>query len=393
MSFNFQSVKPDPSRSAKWGNCAAIMGQEPPAGTLPMWLAQMDFPPAPVLQEAITSLTETGEYGYFTGLDTFQKSICWWYKTRFGWSPNPDHVIATHGIGNAIGLTLQAMTEPGDGIVIFTPVYNEFTAKVQRNGRNIVASPLKIDADGLFQLDLETLDGQMTGGEKIMLVSSPHNPAGRVWTVDELRAMAAFCEKHDLILVSDEIHMDLTFPGQTQVPTALAAPDALPRLIVLSAASKTFDIAGLRTGYAIIPDETLRTRYASLHRALDIQPNRVGLELTIAAYSPGGAAWVDELQKVISENAQVLSEGLNPLPGISVMPMQSTFLAWIDFTKTGLSAAEIMDRVQNRARIAVSPGHIFGTRGETCIRLNIGTPRSQIKEAVARLKDAFSDLQ
>ncbi|SEW38403.1 cystathione beta-lyase [Cognatiyoonia koreensis] len=392
MTFNFSSVKPDPSRSTKWGNCAAIMGQEPREGTLPMWLAQMDFPPAPVLQEAIIKLSETGEYGYFTGLDTFQNAVCWWYKTRFGWSPKPEHVIATHGIGNAIGLTLQAMTEPGDGIVIFTPVYNEFMAKVQRNGRTVVESPLLIDEEGLFRLDLDALDGRMTGSEKIMLISSPHNPAGRVWNVAELRAMATFCEKHDLLLVSDEIHMDLAFPGQTQVPTALAAPDALPRLIVLSAASKTFDIAGLRTGYAIIPDETLRTRFASLHRALDIQPNRVGLEMTIAAYSPQGAAWVDALQKVLAENAKVLSDGLNDLPGITVMPMQGTFLAWIDFAKTGLTSKEIMDRVQNDARIAVSPGHIFGARDETCVRLNIGTPRSHIEEAVSRLRSAFANL-
>ena len=393
MSFDFTTLKPDLSRSAKWAACEAVLGHAAPEDCLPMWVAQMDFLPAPVLQDAMTRLIGEGEYGYFTGIDRFREAIVWWYQTRFGWAPDPAHILATHGIGNAIGLTIQTMTDPGDGIIIFTPVYHEFTNKIRRNGRTVVESPLRMDADGLFQLDLDTLDTRMTGREKIMLISSPHNPAGRVWSVDDLARMTAFCEKHDLVLVSDEIHMDLVFSGHRHVPTAMAVPEALPRLIVMSAASKTFDIAGLRTGYVIIPDEDLRLRFEALHRALDIQPNRAGLDLTIAAYSPEGADWVDALVPVIEENARLLADGVGSLPGVDVMPMQGTYLSWLDFGKTGMSTDEIRRRIQGAARIAASPGPAFGTGGESCVRINIGTPRAQVEEAVSRLRGAFGDLQ
>lgn len=393
MTFDFTQDKADFSRSYKWAYVENVLGHAATPDTLPMWLAQMDFAPAPVLQDALTRLMDAGEYGYFSGLETFRQQVAWWYQTRFGWSPDPAHILPTHGIGNAIGLTFQALTEPGDGIVIFTPVYNEFTSKTQRNSRTVVESPMTRDAQGHFQLDLDTLDTQMTGREKIMLISSPHNPAGRVWTVAELTQMADFCDRHDMLLVSDEIHMDLVFPGHTQVPTALAVPQVIPRLIVMSAASKTFDIAGLRTGYVIIPDDALRARFTKLHSALDIQPNRAGLEMTIAAYSPEGAAWVDALLPVLADNARRLSEGLGAMPGVRVMPMQGTFLAWIDFERTGMNAAEIRRRVQSDARIAASPGPIFGTGGETAIRLNIGTTPARMDLAIARLQDAFADLQ
>lgn len=380
-------------RSTKWGNVDTFLGKKAAPDTLAMWLAQMDFQPAPFLQNAMDALRAEGEYGYFIGLDRFFARISWWYETRHGWSPDPAHMLVTHGIGNAIGITLQAMTEPGDGIIIFSPVYNEFQAKIQRNGRNVVSSKLVVDYAGLYRMDLASLETQLTGREKAVLFSTPHNPAGRVWETQELNALADFCLRHDLLLISDEIHHDLALPDSKHVPTAVAAPQILPNLIAMSAASKTFDIAGLRTGYVIIPCEKLRARFGALHKALDIQANRAGLELTCAAYTAEGAAWVDGLMAVLNTNRRIFCDGINAIPGMSAMPMQSTFLAWVDFDAIGMSSEEIHRRITSDARLVPSPGTIFGLEGNSWCRFNIGAPASVITEAVARLQAAFADLQ
>lgn len=393
MQFDFETPKDiTDGRSTKWRKMDMLLGRPADADMLPMWIAQMDFQPAPVLNTAMQALMECGELGYFD-YDEFAERIAWWYSNRHGWRPDPAHVFATHGIGNAVGLTLQSLTEPGDGIIIFSPVYHEFANKIRRNGRIMVESALEIDEAGLFRMNLEALEAQLTGNEKAVLFCSPHNPAGRTWEPAEIQALSAFCARNELLLLSDEIHMDLTFAGNKHTPTALNSPDALQHLVVMSAASKTFDIAGLRTGYVIIPDDDLRSRFAAFYAALDIQPNRLGADLTCAAYTPEGAAWVDALMQVLDGNRQALCDGMNAIPGVKAMPMQSTFLAWVDFSGTGMSDAEINKRIIEVARVLPTPGDGLGLGGALHHRFNIGAPRHIIDEAVARLRDAFSDLQ
>ena len=393
MTFDFTTPKDETAgRSTKWVGMQGLLGHAAPDDMLPMWIAQMDFQPAPFLLEATQALINSGEYGYFD-YGRFAERVAWWCARRHDWAVEPDTIFPTHGIGHAIGLTLQALTDPGDGIIVFSPVYHEFAHKIRRNGRTLVESPLRIDDAGLYRLDLDTLAQQLTGTEKAVLFCSPHNPAGRVWEAEELRALAAFCEAHDLLLLSDEIHFDLTYPGHTHLPTAKAAPQSLPRLVVMAAASKTFDIAGLRTGYVIIPDPDLRARFARLHAALDTQPNRLGCDLTCAAYTETGAAWVDALMAVLDGNRQTLCAGLNAIPGVRAMPMQSTFLGWADFSGTGMDAAEIKTRIHDSARVLPTPGEGLGLGGALHHRFNIGTPHARVAEAVARLQEAFSDLQ
>ena len=380
------------SGSSKWDGVASMLGHDDP-GALAMWLAQMDFAPGEFLTRAAQATVDRGQWGYFVGLERMFERVAWWAETRWGWPADPSHMRATHGLGNAIGICLQTWSNPGDEVIIFSPVYNEFAAKVQKNGRTPRQSPLSVDDDGRFQFDLEELEKSLSGREKIMLISQPHNPAGRIWSVAEMQAMAEFCARHDLIFISDEIHADLVFPGKAHVPAGTAVTEFLDRTIILTAASKTFDIAGLRTGTVIIPDATRRAEFDRLHRALDIQPNRMGVELTKAAYSEAGAAWVDGLQAYLAENARVLSDGLSSIPGVTVLPMEATYLAWVDFAGTGMDRAELDERTMKTARVVPSPGPIFGIGGEMCQRINIGTCRANIEDAVARLRAAFADLQ
>ena len=379
------------TNSVKWDQMEALYGIPSDQG-LAMWIADMDFRPAEVIQRKVKELHDNANYGYFSGLDDYRTAVGWWMENRHGWNIQSDWIRITAGLGNAIAMCLQTFSEPGDGVIVFSPVYHEFAKKIRNNNRQIVEFPLEI-VDGVFQMNFDAYEAQLTGNEKIMLLCSPHNPAGRIWTTAELRQIADFCETHDLLLISDEIHQDLVFPGQTFQTIALAAPEISKRMIVLTSASKTFNIAGTRTGHATIPDDKLRASFDKTLAALDLSPNLFGVGLTTAAYSPEGAEWVDQVVKYVDGNHQHLLSSLNGSPGIKVMPMQSTYLAWVDFSGTGMEFSEINERVTNSAKIAASPGPAFGKGGEACLRFNIATTRANITEAVNRILAAFSDIQ
>ncbi|WP_135505908.1 MalY/PatB family protein [Roseovarius aestuariivivens] len=376
----------------KWDLMEPAFGV-PASDGIPMWVADMDFEAPDVLQEATKSLIEKANYGYFTGEPEMKDAVAWWMETRHGWSPDPRHMFSTAGLGNAIAICIQTFTDPGDEVIIFTPVYHEFTKKIVNADRVVKESPLVIDADGLYRMDLDALGKSLSGKEKMLLFCSPHNPAGRVWTVEEQKALAAFCIRHDLILVSDEIHHDLTFPGQTHVPMPVAAPEVAERLVMLTSSSKTFNTAGSRLGTVTVPGADLRQRFGHALKALNLQANLLGCVLTCAAYSPRGAEWVDQLTRYLDGNRSAFLDAVAQIPGLRPMPMQATYLAWVDFTNTGMEMSEILRRVRNDARIAPSVGDEFGSGGEMFLRFNIGTTRARINTAISRLQDAFSDLQ
>ncbi|KGJ16265.1 aminotransferase class I/II-fold pyridoxal phosphate-dependent enzyme, partial [Paracoccus sanguinis] len=237
-------------------------------------------------------------------------------------------------------------------------------------------------------------EGRLTGAERMLILCSPHNPGGRVWSAGELREIAAFCRARDLILVSDEIHHDLVLPGSPRhTVTALAAPEIADRLVTLTAATKSFNLAGAHLGNAIIPDAGLRARYAARMGALGISPGLFGPPMVAAAYSPEGAAWIDALVAYLAENARVFDAGIAAIPGARSMRLQATYLSWVDFSGTGIDAEGLRARVEGGARIAANHGESFGTGGAQHLRFNIATPRARVAEAVARLQQAFADLQ
>ncbi|TNE68017.1 MAG: pyridoxal phosphate-dependent aminotransferase [Rhodobacteraceae bacterium] len=375
---------------AKWDMMEKIYGV-PAEDGIAMWVADMDFHPPAVVQKALENMTAHGVYGYFGDEREYHAAIQWWMKNRHGWEIDPMWIFTTHGLVNGTALCIDAFSEPGDGIVLMTPVYHAFSRVIKAAGREIVECPLALES-GRYVMDFDAWDAQMTGTEKMLILCSPHNPGGRVWTRVELEGVAAFCKRHDLILVSDEIHHDLVMPGHTHTPMALIEGIA-DRLIMMSATTKTFNIAGTHSGNVIIADETLRAKFGSRMAALGISANSFGLEMATAAYSPEGAAWVDELVAYLDGSRQIFDAAIAEIPGLTSMPLEATYLAWVDFSGTGMSREEFTARVEKTAHIAPNHGPTFGKGGELYLRFNLATPRSLVETACSRLKEAFSDLQ
>ncbi len=376
---------------AKWDMMQATYGVGPDDG-IAMWVADMDFRPPACVGQALQGMLDHGVFGYFGDDRAYRASVVWWMQTRHGWDVDPAAILTTHGLVNAVGVCVDTFTAPGDAVVLFTPVYHAFARVIRAAGRTVTECPMPQE-QGVYRLDLADAAARLTGRERMLILCSPHNPGGRVWTRAELRAIADFARAHGLILVSDEIHHDLVMPGHTHVPMPLAAPDVAERLVMLTSPSKTFNMAGGHTGQIIVPDPALRGRLSGRLAALGLSPNAFGLTMTTAAYSADGAAWVDALMVYIAGNARRFDDGIAAIPGLRSMPLQSTYLAWVDFAGTGMDAAEFTARVERDARIAANRGPTFGTGGESFLRFNLGAPRVVIDDAVARLQAAFRDLQ
>lgn len=379
------------THSVKWDMMDKFYGVPADTG-LSMWVADMDFRPADCIQRALKGMLDHGIYGYFGDDRAYLDSIRWWMANRHGWDVAPDWVLTAHGLVNGTAICVQALTAPGEGVAVMAPVYHAFGKVVRGSGRRLVELPLKNEA-GRLEMDFAAWDSMIDPGTKMLILCSPHNPGGRVWTAAELRGVADFCRRHDLILVSDEIHHDLVFPGATHTVMAKAAPEALDRMILLTATTKTFNIAGAHTGNIIIPDAALRKRVGDFAFGLGISGNTFGLIMATAAYSPEGAEWVDALVGYLDGNRQVFDAGVNAIPGVASMRLESTYLAWVDFAGTGMAPAEFIGRVEKGAGIAANHGSSFGLNGESFLRFNLATPRARVVEAVERLQAAFADLQ
>lgn len=379
------------THSTKWDLMESRYGVSAQDG-LAMWVADMDFRPPACVSSALQGMVDHGVFGYF-GPDTeYRDAIRWWMQSRHGWDVSRDWIFSTHGLVNGTSLCMEAFTRPGDGVVLFTPVYHAFARVIHGMGRRVVECPLA-QVDGRYEMDFAAYDARMTGSEKMVILCSPHNPGGRVWSADELRGVAEFAKRHDLVLVSDEIHHDLVMPGQRHIPMATLEAGIEDRLVMMSATTKTFNMAGSHIGNVIIADPALRKRFGAVMAGLAIGPNSFGMVSATAAYSPEGAVWVDELCAYLDGNRRLFDDGVNAIPGLRSMPMEATYLAWVDFANTGMDPSEVIRRVETEARIAANHGDTFGSGGETFLRFNFATPRARVAQAVERLQAAFSDLQ
>ncbi|MEM8973237.1 MAG: MalY/PatB family protein [Pseudomonadota bacterium] len=380
------------THSSKWDNIAKLSGITAD-DAIPMWVADMDFAAPPGVTEALQEEINRGVHGYYADNGSWAEAACSWMANRHQVEFDPAWVSPTPGIVSGLGLILQAVSEPGDEVVIFPPGYHAFRRIITANDRKICDAEL-VESNGRYVMDFDSLAKQLTPQTKVVFFCSPHNPGGNTWSPDEIRELANFCVTHNLILVSDEIHCDLVFPHAKHTPTLSAAPEIADRLITCVAATKTFNLAGAHVGACITSNSELKQRLDKRIAASGLGSyNAFGMTATEAAWRTG-ESWLDELIVYLDDNRQHFDRSIEAaIPGARSMALDATYLAWVDFSGTGLTPDDVAERVKGQARIFASPGPQFGPGGHNRLRFNFATPRPTLDDAIDRLSEAFKDVR
>ncbi|BBB89611.1 MAG TPA: PatB family C-S lyase [Methylomusa anaerophila] len=374
------------SGSAKWDDAARLFGSE---DVLPMWVADMDFPSPPAVLEALAARVQHGIFGYPSPHSYAYDAVADWLDKRLDWKADPGWMVSTPGVVTAITLAVQTFTKPGDKIIIQPPVYPPFFSCVLNNNRTLIENPL-IHQAGEYRMDFDDLANKARDA-KMLILCSPHNPVGRVWSRPELTTLAKICADNGVLIVSDEIHGDLVYAGYRHIPVA-SLESAIPnQAVTFIAPSKTFNTAGLYTSVAIIPDNNLRREFAKTAQLLGIGKNNVfGITALEAAYRYG-APWLDRLLPYLADNAQYLTRYIaDNIPAIKVDKPQGTFLAWLDCRDLGLAPAALAKFFVQKAKVGLNDGLTFGKQGSGFMRLNFGCPRPVLTEGLHRIRQAVS---
>ena len=380
------------THATKWDMMTKLSGIDAQEG-IAMWVADMDFAAPPGVTAALAAEVGRATHGYYADTRTWAEALAGWMEKRHGWKLNPGWVSQTPGVVSALGLILQAVTEPGDEVVVFPPAYHAFRKIISANDRRILDVPLRL-GNGRYSMDFDAMRAALTPRSKVVFFCSPHNPGGTVWTPDEIRALAAICIERNLILVSDEIHCDLILGSETHTPTMIAAPDVGDRLITCVAATKTFNLAGAHVGACVTSNPALKRKLDARIMASGLASyNSFGMIATEAAWRTGGP-WLDELLPYLAGNRDLFDKRIEAAaPGARSMRLEATYLAWVDFAGTRLKPESVASCVKDRARIFASPGEQFGPGGGSWLRFNLATPRPILEQALGRLDEAFADLR
>lgn len=356
---------------------------------LQMWVADMDFLPCPAVKEAVQAYAAEHVYGYAYLSQSLLQSIVDWEKDQHGVVVEPSDLVLIEGVVPAISVAVQALTKEGDSVLINTPVYGPFARTIKLNNRQLITQPL-VERQGRFELDLEELEANILRHQvKLYLLCNPHNPGGRVWSREELEAIARLCRKHGVLLVSDEIHQDLTLFGHRHHSVLALEEEIREQVIVLSSATKTFNMAGLKASFVMIPNPELRklfTRRQLINNHCDLAT--VGLLATEAAFLQG-KPWLEELKQTLEENVRFAVAYLEEHTRIQVMKPEGTYLIWLDFSVYGIRHEEIQDRLIKDAKIVLNDGLGYGREGKYHARLNIATPLASVQEACRRIAKVF----
>ena len=392
MKYNFDEI------IDRTGTSATKMESLPkgcPDDALPLWVADMDFACAEPILKALHERIDKKIFGY-TMYDTDEclGAVLNWYKKRYGWEEQKENLFFCGGIVSAYAVLLNLLTKEGEGVVIQRPIYYPFTMKANSNGRQIVDSPL-IYADGNYTIDFDDLDKKMAEpNNKVLVFRSPHNPAGRVWTEEEIRKVVDICKKYDKWIICDEIHCDLLRCGMTFHPILKVAPDYADRIAVCTAPSKTFNLAGMKTSNIVIHNKELQAAWKELIGGkLSMNgAGTLGLTAMIAAYNEG-EEWLEQLKEYLDGNFAYIDAFLKEhLPKAHMVPSEGTYLAWIDFNGYVDGDAEKLEEImQKKARVALDEGYIFGDAGRGFERINIATPRSVVEDCMDRILKAFKE--
>lgn len=374
--------------SLKWDGMAKTFGRD---DLLPMWVADMDFRPPEEVTEALRERIDHGVFGYTISTAHLSGAIVDWLRKRHGWDVADDWLLYSPGVVPSIHAAIQAFSEPGDGVLLQSPVYTPFFHMIEKNGRKIINSPLVLK-ENQYEVDFADFERKLADGVKIFLMSSPHNPAGRVWTEKELAGMTELCRKHGVIIISDEIHADLVAAPNRHIPVASLSPDVGDMTITLMAPTKTFNLAGVQASFMVIPNKEMQAKVTEVQAREGISMlNTFGVTAMEAAYRHGHH-WLDEALTYIRSNIELVKREVgNQLPKLNVIDPEGSYLVWIDCRETGWSDRELKKRLLDKGKLALNFGAAYGSGGEGFIRMNVACPRSIVEEGLKRLKEAFKE--
>ncbi len=357
---------------------------------LPLWVADMDFETPPFITDALRRRLDHSLFGYTVTPPALWPTVSCWINEHHGWQPREDWFSFIPGIVKGIGMAVNVFTQPGDSVIIMPPVYHPFRIVPEGNGRRIVNCPLTPPPD--YRIDFERLEQVCDEHCKLLILSNPHNPAGIVWPREVLERLAHFCCQRGIIVISDEIHCDMALFGHCHVPFASVSDEAAACSITFGAPSKTFNIAGIVASYAIVPDTQLREQFYGWIKANEMdEPTIFAPIATMAAFSEAGEEWRRQMISYVEQNVLFVEDYCaSHLPQLSPMRPQASFLVWLDCRRLNLSHDALNDLFVNRARLALNDGEMFGPGGEGFMRMNIGTQRTTLHEALNHLHQALS---
>lgn len=391
MQYDFDKpVERRGSGAVKFDTLTQHFGREE---LLPMWVADMDFETPDFVVEALRRRLDHPLFGYTVEPEGYRPSIVEWQRRRHGWEIRPEWLAYIPGIVKGIGLVIDRFTRPGDRIVVQPPIYHPFHLLPRANDREVVWNPLRETADG-YAMDFEGLERLLAdGGCRLLLLANPHNPAGIAWDAATLRRLAALCAAHDVLVVSDEIHADMALFGHRHIPFATVSDEAARQSITFAAPSKSFNIAGIVSSYAIVPDEALRHRFFDWLSANEFDSPALFAPIATEAAYRHGDAWLDAMLRYVEGNILLLEEFCRErIPAIRPVRPQASFLVWLDCRGLRLTHERLQSLFIDQARLALNDGAMFGPGGEGFMRLNVGTQRERLDEALRRLEAAVARL-
>ena len=391
MDYNFDQVIDRYNTHCEKFDTAVQQGY--PADILPLWVADMDFQAPPAVQNALQQALHHGIYGYSILGEDYYEAVTGWFARRFDWQTEKDWIVTTPGVVFALSAAVRAATAPGDSVLVQPPVYYPFFRVIQQNGRKLVENPLVYE-NGSYRIDFEDMEARIVENDvKLMLLCSPHNPVGRVWTEEELKTLGSICKKYGVTVVADEIHCDFAFPAHPHTPFVKACPDMADRTILCTAPSKSFNLAGLQVSNIFIPGKALRD---SFQKQMDIcsyhEPNCLGAIACQAAYN-GAEDWLDACKAYLLGNLSYLRAFLREnIPQIKLVEPEGTYLVWLDCSGLGLSEEALEKLIVHKAKLWLDSGSIFGTGGSLFQRVVLACPRATLEKAMRQLKAAVEQL-
>ena len=384
MKYNFDEIIPRRgTNSYKWDSARD-------ADILPMWVADMDFRTAPPVVEALRKRVEHGIFGYVRVPDAYYAAVTNWFARRHDWQIEKEWIIYTTGVVPALSAVIKALTVPGDKVMVQTPVYNCFFSSIRNNGCGMIANPL-IYRNGTYQIDFADLEQKAADPSvTVLLLCNPHNPAGRVWTKQELTRIGDICIRNNVWVVADEIHCELVFPGHTYIPFASISQEFLMHSVTCNSPSKAFNLAGLQIANIISANTDIRMKIdkaININEVCDVNP--FGVEALMAAYTDG-EEWLEELKQYLFGNYNYLRAYFEEyLPEFPVSMLEGTYLVWVDCSVLNQSSDEIVKTLLEKEKLWVNEGSLYGEAGEGFIRINIACPRQQLIEGLNRLRRAL----